>query len=64
VVLKIFSTAFRKVKEADLGSLPAGVVDISLELTDDHGNPLADGLYYVVALVGKDKAVGKMLILK
>lgn len=64
VVLKIFSTAFRKVKEADLGSIPAGVTDISLDLSDDHGNLLANGLYYVVVTVGKDKAVGKMLLIR
>jgi FlgD Ig-like domain len=64
VKLRIFTTAFRKVKTQDLGSFPAGVQTILITLTDDHGRALANGVYYVEISDSQGRAIGKLMILR
>jgi hypothetical protein len=63
VEIRIFTTSFRKVQEETILSVPAGVA-VTVNLTDQGGTPLANGLYYVVVKWNNGTAVGKLLILK
>ncbi|HET9869559.1 MAG TPA: glycosyl hydrolase family 28 protein [bacterium] len=64
VRLRLFTTAFRKVKTQDLGPMSAGTQDIVLALTDDRGIPLANGLYYLEVSDPQGTALGKLLVLR
>lgn len=61
VVLKVYTTAFRLVltKTYPLGM--AGEV-ISLALSDNRGNPLSNGLYYVVVSSGSRQWILKLIV--
>jgi hypothetical protein len=63
VTIQVFTTAFRMVN-----SLPpkseAGGSDVTLPLTDRKGDPLADGLYYVLVTSPAGKSIVKLLILR
>jgi hypothetical protein len=48
--VQFFTTAFRKVKDQPFLQQPPGV-DVSCDLNDSWGKPLASGLYYVVITV-------------
>lgn len=63
VKIQVFTTAFRKVQEKNYPSQPVGV-PIQLELLDQSGAPLANGLYYVVIQTPVGKTVEKLLILR
>lgn len=63
VRVEIFTTAFRKVNEVDLSNVPAGARFVTIPLTDSHGAPLANGIYYVVVVNQQGRAIGKLLIL-
>jgi len=60
----VFTTAFRKVLERPMGNLPAGLENFSMELKDQRGAALANGIYYLVVTNGSKRAVGKLLISK
>lgn len=62
VTVVIFTTAFRKVNEIDLGALPPGVTDFNLDLRDHWGRDLANGLYYVVVRTSQGKLTAKLLV--
>jgi flagellar hook assembly protein FlgD len=62
VTLAIFTAAFRKVNELDLGALPLGVSTVSLDLRDKKGGELANGLYYVVVRTSQGKLTAKLLV--
>ena len=64
VRLELFTTAFRKVMEKRLGSLPMGVQQASFDLKDNKGTPLASGIYYLVISSGSHRSVGKLLLLR
>ena len=82
VKLQVFTTAYRKIMEKDLGPMQAGGGinassvratagnligrnnTVLLELKDAKGKPLANGVYYIVVLTEKGKAIGKFLILR
>jgi hypothetical protein len=64
VKLEIFTAAFRKVLEEDLGNLYAGNQTTTFELKDHWGRTLANGLYYVVISQGSQRTVGKLLVVK
>jgi hypothetical protein len=64
VKIRVFTTAFRKVKTEDLGPLPAGANDPSLSLTDEQGRPLANGLYYVEVSDSQGSSIGKLMVLR
>ena len=61
---QLFTTAFRKMLDRPLGTLPAGVYNVNLDLKDEWGSRLANGIYYVVVSNGKKHAVGKLLVIK
>jgi subtilase family serine protease len=63
VTVKIYTTAFRLVQEETFQQVSPGEV-LTLTLTDKFGNPLADGLYYVVIEAQGKKWITKLLILR
>lgn len=63
VRVEIFTTAFRKVQDETFPNVPPGVA-VEVELKDKWGNPLADGLYYLVLLVDGSRSIGKLMILR
>ncbi|HVZ81233.1 MAG TPA: glycosyl hydrolase family 18 protein [bacterium] len=62
--VRFFTPAFRKVQEASFPGLPVGTSDLSLELKDRSGTPLANGLYYVVVESPRGRSVLKLLLLR
>lgn len=58
----IFTTSYSKLSEMSLGSQMAGVLDTAVELRDEHGVPLADGLYYLIVETPFELTVGKLLV--
>ena len=74
VKVEIFTTAFRKVQEANFDNIPLGVMGSAprVPMTDKSGDLLASGLYYVVITTapttstggGAQRLVGKFLLLK
>jgi hypothetical protein len=63
VQAKIYTLAFRMVLDETFPPVPSGTV-VTVTLTDRGGNPLSNGLYYVVVTTKGGKAVGKMLVLR
>jgi hypothetical protein len=61
--LKVFTLAFRKVLDKEWTQTPVGA-DISVELKDQGGTPLANGLYYLVIERTEGRIVKKLLILR
>ena len=72
---RLFTTAFRKVSEQTFGASSSASAlagssallmgnRVPIALIDKGGTPLASGLYYVVVTNGKDRKVGKLLILR
>jgi len=60
---KIFTVVDRKVLDKDIPQVPIGT-DFSLELKDNWGVPLANGLYYLVIDGVQGRSIGKLLILR
>ena len=63
VDLKVFTTAFRKINQISYPNIPAGLVTLSLPVTDEKGAPLANGIYYVLVTTRQGQAIGKMMVL-
>jgi hypothetical protein len=63
VRVEIFTTAFRKVQDEIFPKVPPGAA-VEVELKDKWGKPLADGLYYLVALVDGGRSVGKLMVVR
>jgi hypothetical protein len=55
--------AFRKVQDKTYPPMPSGTA-ITLTLTGKSGNPLANGVYYVVVTVDGHRSIGKLLVLR
>jgi len=68
VKLQVFTTAYRKILEKDLGPMQAGTGKQNwgtLELRDEKGSRLANGVYYIVCRTANGaSATGKLLVLK
>ena len=72
VKVELFTSAFRKVQEADFKNEPLGVRGgVTILMTDSWGHPLASGLYYVVVTVTPagggakyERLIGKLLLLR
>ena len=60
--VKIFTLVSRKVLDKDIPQVPVGV-DMTLELKDNWGVPLANGLYYLVIDGPRGRTIGKLLVL-
>ena len=63
VRVEIFTVNFRKVQDTTFDSIPSGTA-VVVNLTGRGGNPLANGLYYVVVSTKSGRATGKMLVLR
>jgi len=61
VTVKIFTVAFRMVREQTYYSIASGT-PVPLELVDRRGTPLASGLYYVVVTTSGGQSIGKLLV--
>jgi len=61
VQIQIFTVAFRRVNSFTLENVTPGAA-IDIPLTDQWGNPLADGLYYVFVQTQGKRWVVKLLI--
>jgi hypothetical protein len=62
--LKIYTLAFRKINAWEYPDLPKGVYEFPIELKDEWGTPLANGLYYVVTEVNGQRKVLKLLVIR
>jgi hypothetical protein len=60
---EIYTLAFRKVQDDTYPALPSGTA-LTISLTGKSGNPLANGIYYLVVTVNGQRAIGKLLILR
>lgn len=60
VRVEIFTTAFRKVQDENI-PVNAGYW-LSVNLMDEWGRPLANGLYYVVVNVNGQRLILKLLV--
>ena len=63
VRVELYTLAFRKVQDHTYPPMPSGT-DITLTLTGKSGNPLANGVYYVVVTVNSHRSIGKLLVLR
>ena len=64
VKVRVFTTAFRKVKEKTYNNVSAGLGNLTLDLSDNWGAPLANGIYFVLITTPDSKFERKLLILK
>jgi uncharacterized repeat protein (TIGR01451 family) len=64
VSVKVFTTAFRKVYEDTIQSVPQGLFTYGLDTTRFKGSRAANGLYYVVISTPSNRWVLKILIEK
>ncbi len=53
--------AFKRVAEKTFLNVPRGIT-VTLDMIDSWGEPLANGLYYVVVETKKGKATAKLMI--
>jgi hypothetical protein len=63
VRVEIYTLAFRKVQDNTYGPVVTGT-PIPVSLSGKDGNPLSDGLYYVVVTVNGKRTIGKLLLLR
>ena len=63
VTLQVFTTAFRMVNTLSYPNQVGGV-NVALPLSDRHGVPLANGLYYVLVTTPDGRSILKLLILR
>ena len=64
VVARVYSTAGRLVKTLVDGSLPAGEHFVPWDGTDERGNRVASGVYFVRLEAGTDRAARKVVLLR
>jgi hypothetical protein len=62
--IKVYTLAFRKVKGESFQNLAPGISKLPLDLNDDWGNPLANGLYYVVVDTLENRTILKLMVLR
>ncbi len=63
ITVKVFTVAFRKVKEQNYGSIASGTT-VPLDLTDKWGTPLASGMYYIMVTTNAGRSIGKLIVQK
>jgi hypothetical protein len=62
--VRVFTLVFRLVLDEEIPPSPQGS-DPTLDLVDNWGTPLANGLYYLaVEPKGGKRSIGKLLILR
>jgi hypothetical protein len=63
VRVEVFTLGFRKVIDQTVDSIQTGT-PIAVRLVGRFGNPLANGLYYVVVTTTAGRTIGKLLVIK
>lgn len=63
VEVSVFTVAFRKVNHLNLPGVEPGQ-SLPLPLADQWGNPLASGIYYVVAQAQGNRWILKLLVIR
>ena len=61
--VELYTLAFRKVQDHTYPPMASGIA-ITLTLTGRSGNPLANGVYYVVVTVNGRHTIGKLLVVR
>jgi hypothetical protein len=61
--VKTFTVAFRKIQDQDYNPVPADGV-LTLDLTDQWGNQLANGVYYLKISAGDKYWIEKLLVIR
>lgn len=61
--VKMFTTAFRKVWHTQMTNVAAGYTRIPLPLNVPGGINLANGIYYIVVSDGKNRGLGKLMLI-
>jgi hypothetical protein len=64
VRIQLFTTAYRKVAETVLTTLPAGVTPVRVVLRDMKGKRLSNGVYYLRVMTGDAESIGKLVVLR
>ena len=62
--MKLYTTAARVVKSIALGDLAVGEGRLVVDLRDDAGKPLANGIYYFVLFTDAGRYGAKLLVLR
>jgi hypothetical protein len=63
VRVEVYTVAFRKVQDTTYSSVSSGM-PVELNLVNKWGDPLANGIYYLVVTTKGGKSTGKLLILR
>jgi len=63
VKVEIYTVNFRLVAEKVFKNVPAGDT-VTIDMTDNWGQPLASGVYYVSVTTKKNNAVGKLMVIR
>lgn len=63
VQVKVYTLAFRKVNQLNFEDVLPGQA-VPIPLTDERGEPLASGLYYLVVEAGGKSWIVKLLVLR
>jgi hypothetical protein len=64
VRIQVFTLSFRKVCDQTVDNLAPGIKTLPIPLVGNDGQPLSNGLYYVVVTVNGHRTVLKLLILR
>jgi hypothetical protein len=64
VIFQLFTTAYRKILETSLPSVPVGRQPVKIILRDSKGKALSNGLYYVRVITPGERAIAKLLVLR
>ena len=64
VTVKVFTTAFRKIYDDTVKSVPVGTFLYGLDPDHFRGSVAANGLYYVVISTPSNRWVSKLLIFR
>jgi len=63
ITVSIYTSAFKLVAVKGFPAIPAGQA-LGVDLVDDWGEPLADGLYYLAVATKKDRKTVTMILLR
>lgn len=63
VRVEIYTVSFRKVLDKSYDSVTSGTA-VVVTLTGTGGDPLANGVYYVVVMTNAGRTIGKLLVLR
>jgi hypothetical protein len=64
VRIQIFTTAYRKVCETTMTTLPTGTTAVKVPLMDKQNRLLSNGCYYLVVTTNAGRSIGKLVVLR